>query len=311
MLTAKMKTDFFDLSVDGLTASSINTFLKCKPEFKLKYQEGYSSKTISDSIIFGNYVHHILEHAYKSKRLLVQEEIKELINKYLPDASYDATKSPTLDTESYAALEEVRIKAEHTLVWYFLQYGIDFTKEIKSTEETFIVYYRDIPIRGKMDLIFEDHTIIDHKCKGKWSLFNLETLLPKNIQVNLYCWAYWKLHGKVPTFKLNLIRNPSLTSKDRLELVKKLTKDIPERLTHYFHRISYTPSENEIQNWELNVLDKIINQVIFYLSSSDFDLCADFQLENNFNLSPYAEAIINNDYSGLRKRKYVHEELFI
>jgi hypothetical protein len=216
---------------------------------------------------------------------------------------------------------------------YFIQYASDFHYHWDIAETIFKIPYKfsdgkTTYLSGKIDSGYrtEDNgklILMDHKCKGQWNIESLATVLPADLQINMYVYCIWKyneIHDYKPYFPskfyYNLIRNPSLRpgNLDIDGYIKKVEDDVEKRPSHYYQRLPQTGiplSQKETEDWERKQLRPVLKDIRrwydtnyrwpgYYKSSA---------LETRYGLSPYAGAVVSHDYSNLYQRQKLFSEL--
>lgn len=328
MKLRKKSNEIYSFWRDGVTQSMIQKWLQCPRQARLEYVDGWTAYEQSDAILFGNVVHHVLEHAY-CDQVPMPGNIVALIKGY-EDILYNDNNEPSAEV-----LEKNEIifgQAQALLECYFIKYQKDWDANWLFTERTFKVPYHysngdTTFLRGKIDgaLVLKNKQnknclwFMDHKTTSRPDVDSILTLLPVDFQVwfYLYCSSQLpKFQGKKITgFQYNIIRRPSLrrTQKDNTidAFIERCRMDVMLRMDYYFTRIKLTITRDEIHHWKETQLDPIMHDMRRWVNSKYTwpKYFSPSALKTVYGLAPMAKAITSNDFTGLYKRSTVFQEL--
>lgn len=166
----------------GVTQSLINRFLECPFRFYLYAVLGLEDiQPDNENLIWGDTFHRALEEVISMPKLIAEfneddfAHVDNVVHNHLSE------KWPSAPT-SY----------EHTICQMYRLYNDSYKtegswkSELEIHEKYTTATGREVLIRGKIDGICE-HSIVEHKCKGKIDpqLSRIET--PVDLQTLLYC----------------------------------------------------------------------------------------------------------------------------
>lgn len=256
----------WNLYEHGVTASFLNSYTQCKYQTYLRYVLGWRAKRTPLSFMFGNVCHYVLSEAYhltSIKEKGVLQFFSDTVSLY-EQANFRGKAS---STEEIKDQELALMLAEVILPIYFMHYPKDLERNILYNETTFEAKFGNIPLRGRVDAVFEKNNVIqilDTKCMSVIDEETIEEYLPYDPQCMLYSCIMRELHPDSPiTFTYNIIRRPTLRQGKLTlsEFATKIRKDVLERLDHYFKRIPITISAEEMDFWKSNFLQPLIHEL--------------------------------------------------
>lgn len=304
----------------GITQSALGDFMTCRKSFQLKYMYGLSSGDITFPLIFGNAVHYVLEHAYRSGSPPTSKQLANLLDDY-----HDSEEVISGGSAFRQATERQKIElwlgmANVVCKRYFLKYHKDFTLDWKFTEREFCHPFKlsngsRIMLNGKMDGCYINSKgeawLKDHKTKSRYDESDIADQLLVDLQMMLYLSILWEMGYKPKGCRYNIIRRPELyyrKEEDLKSFLQRLDADILKRPKWYFYRLDMTVTKSAIDRWKTNTLEPIILDLIRAIDEDRF-YANPATLKWGGLRSEFFAAITNNDYSRLFQRKKLFPEL--
>lgn len=312
---------FYKPERDGITQSLLHKFLFCRQQALWDLQ-GYSLRSPSFALTYGNIVHAVLEKVYEKIRLgkITKVPSSKLILKFTKEIEHQWVKeNPRANQKALEFLELSLLIAESTLPIYFDYWSKDL-KSIKweKIESSFKLPFklqdgRKTFIRGKLDGAFRNPKLwlFETKTKMRIEEDSLVEYLGFELQVNLYIMALLEIERKQPSGVLyNIIRRTALRQgkKENLkQFALRISNDIKKRPEYYFIRleIAFTKEDtlafkNEFSALIKDFYDWFDGKVGHYKNTGNcegkYGACEFLKAENKI-MAPY------------EKRKTVFKEL--
>jgi putative RecB family exonuclease len=218
---------------ESLSASAIQLYLTCSLKYRFQYVDRLPRLTLSENQAFGTAIHAALNWLHKARKRGHNPPLAEVLQVFDGDwyaqTQAEGTRVTFGDDGDASALgykgRELLSQYYHlppgqvrdSEVWFTLPLVNPATGEVL-----------DVPVRGAMDLIETDDTIVEFKAPKRAPALSD---LPDDIQVTIYAYAYEKLFGRLPKEirKVSLVR----TKQPRIEpqITGRTQKDF-ERLFH-------------------------------------------------------------------------------
>ncbi len=265
----------YSLEKDGITQGLLSTWQACRQKAKW-YLEGWSLRSTSMGLTYGEVGHEVLEMAYEDirtkhlKTIPSVQQIKTYISKV---EKLWIADHPRCNAKSLEFLELSLLIAEATLPLYFEYWEKDL-KEMhwEELEHEFKVPYElsleityHFPIRGKMDGIFYSRDsklwLFESKFKSRIEEGDLVDTLSFEFQVSLYLWALWKTKKIVPAGVLyNIVRRIGLRQGIKegiIQFAKRCVEDIKSRPEFYFIRLEVNVTKKELEIFDLELKDML------------------------------------------------------
>lgn len=330
----KKQVEGWTFEKSGISQGFIHYFLACREQTRLVYKELWSSHYEPLFREFGSCFHWLLAQVYSGRKgsgnprtanhLIAEYHV--LWKKQNPNPTNARKNQQDL---VYGLCEKV-------LPAYLKRWDGDFGGKYKmgcsvvkpvewlATEEVWKLNYcvddqLKVLIRGKYDAVFADKKknlwLFETKCLSVISEEDIMELLPTDIQCMLYLLAIKLQFKKKPAGVLyNIVRRPGLRQgKDETlaQLLGRVEKDIttPKRQDHYFKRIEMAIDWPEVEAWQKNFLDPILQEI------RDWDMGKAGHWQNPDALaSKYGHCMLfdmltKGDKSKYYKRKFVFNEL--
>ena len=218
---------------EALSASSIQLYLTCSLKWRFQYYDRLPRLTISGNQAFGTALHSALNWLHKERKAGRNPPLAEVLQVFEGDW-YAQTQTEGRQHVIFddADPDLLALKGKELLTQY---YCLPLTK-VHDSEMYFTLplidpatgEVLDTPIRGVIDLVEDDGSIVEFKGPQKAPPL---TDLPENIQLTVYSYAYEKLFGKPPKEirKVSLVRTK--TPKIDTQITGRAEKDY-ERLFH-------------------------------------------------------------------------------
>lgn len=336
----KKKKDevFYDLLRDGITYSSLETWITCPEKFRLGVVEGLSALKSSVALDFGSQFHNAHDVLYSMARdgTLDVSQIEETVEMIL-DEMYEKMEAELLaklprpeDLEEWKQTFESMAVTFRAYVRYYISDFTDKGLQWESLEELFKIPYTiqlpgeesvTIYVRGKRDGTFS----VKDKMSKRRRVYLFETKtkaiiddgatfdkLSFELQCNLYLSTLrQKLGGETPGGVLyNLVRRSQLRLKKtetRQEYVERIAEDIAARPEHYFQRINVAITEKDLNEWEPTFLSMLTQ--IYRWSRGEFHYRNSAACNGRFGVCHFLTVCASGDKSYLKKRNFPFPEL--
>lgn len=318
----------------GVSQSFLGCFLKCREEARLRFQEMWTPKNPAEALEFGSACHHALSRMYLQKAAPTAKQIQGWIKEY--EAIWKST-FPTAgaaliaDKERYFGKAELLLEA-YTRCWagdwggkpVLLTGKLARPKRWLELERPFMVPYKlkdgtQTFLRGCFDGVFEDEKggiwLFETKTKGWVDPEGIQAMLPADLQVLFYLsvmrilWPANKVRGVL----YNVLRVPGQRFnkgeplKEYLERVREDLK--PSRFDHYFVRIPMEITTQETASFQQDTLQPMLTDVAAWVEGKAPHYHNPTALDGRWGRSDFFDAIVNDDFSGLYRRKLVFPEL--
>ena len=312
-----MKPKFYDPAVHGITQGMLATWMACRQKARW-FLQGYSLKTTTLALTYGEIGHAVLEMAYKDLSIPSPEKVKGYVAKV---ESLWRKEHPKADKKALEYLEMSLLIAEATLPLYFSYWAKDI-KEIKwvQLEQEFKIPYtiqdgRTTFIRGKMDGVFNSGKklwLFESKFKSRISEEDMVDTLPFEMQVGVYLWALQKLHKKIPSGVLyNVIRRAGLqqkSSETMPQFTQRCIDDIKSRPEFYFLRLEIAISEKDLECFTGELEDMIVDFLDWWEGKSGHYKCT-AECINKYGRCNYLPLCASKRFELYTKREMVYREL--
>jgi len=173
MATTGHDVNFWDIHRDGVTQSSLQTWLQCPMKSHYKMKLGLSAGEFNHSLDFGSLFHLILDKVYTERKGKNLEPLrsfwKEIVYKELESYYQELTVDPSDIQKAQICYELCKLVLPIYFEWWYKE---DSNSHIIEVEKEFSFPYKlrnevTIPIRGKIDRI-------DRRKDGIW-LFETKT----------------------------------------------------------------------------------------------------------------------------------------
>ena len=199
---------------ETISVSQINLYRTCSLKYRFQYIDQLPKLTRPAALVFGSAVHAALEWLHKARKAGGQPPLDDLLRVF--EADWHAQ---CLDVEilfpAGTSPAQLLVKGKELLSAYYHTPP----RPVQDAEVFFQVplvnpvtgEVLEVPLRGVMDLIEADGTLIEFKT----SLRRVPVAdLPDHVQLTAYSYAYELLFGRAPTALqlVNLVRtrNPTI-----------------------------------------------------------------------------------------------------
>lgn len=268
---------FYDVTRDGITFSLLNQWKECRERSRLATLEGWTERTSSLPLIFGTVLHEALATIYGQVQTGIRYEPptqEEIRNELAHIERQWQDDNPLADAGAIQDLDLTLAICEALLPQYFAYWETDFDLTWHQLEREFklplVVTTHDGKkvstfLRGKIDGIFSPRpnqppTLFETKTKSRFDPEVLGSILPFELQVNIYLTALFRLYKVVPAgVRYNIIRRPQLRQKvtePAEAFVRRIADDIRDRPEWYFCRLDMdvTPKDMNLAETEITGL---------------------------------------------------------
>lgn len=311
----------WDLYRDGLTQGAIEVFLTCREQFRLKYEQGWTSKEGSSELEFGSAFHHVLALAH-SQKVAPKYAVGDYIKTQKKGANLTSKERESLDL----ILAQVQVVAESYLKFWGKE---DQGKKWVAREEVFKYLHpalhdtgkRDdlIRLRGRWDGLYSDKSkhlrLHETKTKGNIDQDGIRLTLPIDLQTMLYGFtAERHFQQRIYGTTYDVVRRPQLRNKEGESLkdfVGRIQKDIAERPRWYFMRWEVDLKASDLERFHEAQLVPILKQV----SDWFHDRQANHFINSKALFTRFGSRcdmfgpITQQNYFGLYRRKVCYPEL--
>jgi hypothetical protein len=316
----------YDPRREGVTQGLLSRWLACKNQarFGIQMWSGYGTTT---SIFYGDLVHAALARLYTE----ATEGHVDLVGSVV-DAEYAvlaADRGAGLWTaEQTESFELCRTQATAVLRVYFRHWEKRHGRmQWEKTEEEFAVDFAGVKLRGKLDGVLlypgkgkrkPTRWLFETKTRGMNFDGNLEMMLHRDLQANLYLLAL-RLLGKEPYGVLyNEIRRP------QLKLLQGRGKNpVPETIeqyearveadaagdtTKYFRRLEVAVPRQDLDAFATELTQMLVEFTAWWKAGMP-GWKYGMPCMGKYGACPYLRACHEDDFDGLTKKKQMYMEL--
>lgn len=315
----------WDLLKHGISPSGLRQWLRCREQFRLSYCENWASKTTNAYLDFGNMVHAVLERATSHNvASLPLNEIRSVIEQ---TANEIQAEYLFLGAERKQEFELTKGQAEVVMDHYFRRWRqADESVDYYASEKRFSIPFKvndmlSIPLNGTWDRIFQNKGgkgfwIRDTKTKSQINEGNITDMFAHDLQFNFYMLAFLLSEGEAPQgIELDIVRKPSCKPTQKQGSLGAYLSDLHGKIAkdpdHYFLRPKAQFTKAEILSWgeeQLRPMLKDLHQ--WWRLRMDHYFNPDALIMNH-QRSEFFDAIVNGDFSGLKKgahwQRYIKE----
>lgn len=259
---------------DGLSFSSLSTWVNCREQFALSWIDGLTPKRLSIPLEFGSVFHQALENQFVATPREVIGRVTEHYRKHRLKTIVKSSDKDSLEL----ILGLARIVFPH-----YCEYWRTDDALIKwvGREEKFDIQYplpsKDITVRlrGMRDGLYEigDRVfgLFETKTKSKILEREIMDTLHYDMQTMMYCITTYYDYGRYPNqIKYNVVRRPDLYYRKGEKLsdyLKRVDEDIQSRPDHYFKRYTATIQLDDIERFISQTLNPILTLFIDWWES--------------------------------------------
>ena len=179
-----------ELPTDHISASQINTYLRCPMQYYFRYKEGLKIPP-TEALTTGKAIHAAIEYNYKQKMETradlpvkeVQEVFAAVLDELKDETDWGGMKPSEAKDDGVKA-----VKAYHEKV-------AKKTQPV-AVEKKIEVPFGETILLGYIDLIDDKNMIRDTKTTKRSPG---QRILSDDIQLSSYAWAYKQLYGELPS----------------------------------------------------------------------------------------------------------------
>ena len=193
-----------ELQPQVISVSQVSAYLACPLKYRFQYVDKIPRPWRAAGMAFGTSVHAAVEWFHKARMFGRSPEVADVLKIFEGDW-YAQNVEPLVfsERESKDSLTE---KAKAMLQLYVESVNGVMPVAVEQPGEVW-----DVRLRGIIDLVEEDETLVDLKTAGR----TLEAGgLERHLQLSTYALAYSLLHGRIPKLRLDMLLK---TIKPRLE----------------------------------------------------------------------------------------------
>ena len=239
-----------------ISVSQVNAYLACPLKYRFQYVDKIPRPWRVAAMAFGSSVHAAVEWFHRERLAGRQPDLAAVLKVF--DADWYAQNVEPLvfsERESKDALAE---KGRAMLQLYVE--SVNGTKPV-AVEQPFELDLADpetgevldVRLRGVIDLVEEDQTLVDLKTAGR----TLEHGgLERHLQLSTYALAFFLLHGSIPKLRLDMLlktakprleRHPTTRSLEDLGWTARLIREVALAIQteHFFPNPSWRCTECE------------------------------------------------------------------
>lgn len=312
-------TERWNLWKHGVTQSFLNSFMSCRWTTLLKYTFGYSSRSLSFPLEFGNAAHYVCEKAYLKSSPPSASQISKWIQEWVEHSQEWGTGTEYQTVRNQEMRELWMAQVEIVMRKYFQVWKKDFSMDWIFTEWEFnhpYVYQQDrkvVPMRGKMDGLFRnkhgEEWLFDTKTKASWHADDVMDGLLVDLQMMLYMWILWQQRGTVPAgCRYNVIKRPQLRqgkAESSDKFLQRIEADVEKNPSKYFERFDMAVTKHDIDMWKIHHLDLLMFDVRDCVEHRRWYVNPQ-TLTWGGRKSDFFYAITKSDFSGL----YIRDRMF-
>lgn len=314
----------YDIKKDGITQGLLSSWKDCRERSRL-FLEGWTPKVgVSMALTYGTITHAILEKAYRDiasgvlKTVPTSAQVRKyvsMVEKEWERENFKADKKTLEFKEQSCALAEV------TLPLYFDFWRKDLKKfRWVGIEKEFKLPFiledgRKTLLRGKMDgVYYQDKKLwlFETKAKSRISEDSITDVLSLDFQINFYAYCLRLIYGKYPAgVKYNIVRRTGMEAKKGESLsqfTKRYEKDIEKRPEYYFMRYELALTEEEVDDFEIE-LHGTIKEFYDWYEKKSFNYKNTGQCETKYGNCWALGICTKSRLQNYEKRKIVFREL--
>lgn len=275
--------------VEGISPSSLQKFMFCRERFRLYMLERLrEERPFSKAIAYGSMMHAGLEAYCCSGRPDVKTDNPSKLH-YLKAIDKEAEKIGNRFQTRRSEIDLHREFARGQIKEYVNRFWTrDCDRKYTEVESNFAVATtlqdgskRQPVVKGIIDAVFfagGKPYIEDHKCRGNIDEQYLSDGMVRDLQIMLYCWAYWVREGRkktaVPNIFYNLIRRPLSQRPFRQKkaeslsaFISRVIEDIRNDPKHYFLGREYAITQKDLEDFEFRCLEPLLIQLCDWYDS--------------------------------------------
>lgn len=258
-----MASPIYDMRIHGVTQSNITKYRECPMKQGISLAGWGVNMSSSQAIQFGNIYHEAQELTLRSIRDgLLQEDLNAEYYEDLFSVIEEKLGVASLTAVDRENMEMCMGMAEALVPQYFdewaeIYFGESAFKIIELEKEFALELFFNgsVTYRGKIDGVLTDsngdYWLLEHKTKGSWDEESLISIIPRELQVNLYALAVEQIYGKMPKGVIyNVSRRPALryskTKETYTQFFRRVAEDIADRRDFYFKKYVITLTEEDI-----------------------------------------------------------------
>lgn len=255
----------------GVTQSSLESFMACREQFALGYVEGWSSRSFSVALEFGTLIHFMLEQ-------LTTGDDPVIISRRVT-RSYASSRKDTINPSDFGTMEQTLANAE-AIFPHYVKHWQEYDAQVSwlKREHVFRIPHkfldfsgvtREVDLTGMRDGDIRDIAgglgLFETKTKSSIDDIAIQDGLRADLQTCLYLYSLRREYREEPTNILyNIIRRPQLRIKkdEPMDVYKqRVSDDIAERPEWYFRRFVVTVVPGDIENFIETTLDPVLRQM--------------------------------------------------
>ena len=313
----------YDYATHGVTQGILQSFLECREQCRL-HLAGWQSRFGQMGLTYGSIVHDSLEIAYTGirkgtfKQTPDRKQTSAIISRVEKDWK---ERVRVADNSTKQMISTSLMIAEQTLPVYFDYWRKDDSKvKWLQVEKEFCVPYvdyrgRKVLLRGKRDGAFKRENelwLLETKTKSHIAEGDLATVLPLDIQINLYMLTLGlELDKRINGALYNIIRRLCLKQNKKettSAFVKRCAKDIESRPDFYFIRLEVAIDQSDLMEWEKNFLP-LLTGFIDWVTCSGYHYYNSGHCINKYGKCKFVNICSFKDYTNYIKRTSMYNEL--
>ena len=296
---------YWDIHRDGVSVSSMTTWLQCREQFRLKYVEGWEGGAYSFPIEFGQ-AFHFLHECWVGGSKAWEKDLKEYRKLWIEEHPMSSPQAREQQEVAYAMVAAIwphyaqHNKADLKRKWLSAEARFDYTMSTNCGM---------IPFKGYMDGVYRDRGIILHemKTKSRVDVGQIEETLWLDLQVMTYLWILSKNHPKEQNFgvQYDVIRRPGTLPKKGESLTaytKRLSKEVEKDKGHYFVRVNLSVSREHLNQFYEKVLLPILDDMAQWAHGAAPHYPTPDALVGRYGPCSMYQAIANHNFTGLRRK---------
>lgn len=274
MSRLKHRAGNYNIYEHGVSVKYLSAFDHCRQEVQW-LGEGWRKRIPNFAASYGTFSHLILEQVYKDIRAgkikKPPDEARVKLYAAQAEKTWRKERGKRAPAAMFEQLEMSMAMLEAVLPEYFKFWWDDFQDlKLLHIEDSFEIPWKlsdgkFTHLFGYIDLAFgytdKKIWILDTKNKGRITLDTLHSVLPRDLQLNLYLYAIWKMYKKMPGGAwYNIVRRPQLKPKKGEDLpmfARRIREDVKDRPEFYFIRIELPCDKTSMLQFEHELRDRI------------------------------------------------------
>ncbi len=313
----------WNVEVDGVSVSFLQSYLRCRMETHLSYIDRLTPIETATALQFGRVAHTVLEECHPAPAKHTYEAIREVTNRFETEPSTPEQQLllGTVDTLLFQYMrywkgdQTGRCTDNHMTVAPFSAQGVELEFDVMSpTIDDPGEYLAPMRLKGKIDACFRDSKgrlwLKENKFSGQIVEATVQDRLTYgDFQSYFYAYA-WELQTGEEVYGTlyDITRKPALRQKKTEGtdmFLKRITDDLqkPERQDFYFNRWEAPIKQANLKKWLSQVLYPILTEVRMWSHGMIPTYVNPMAHVPTYGRSKFFDGIYRNDWTGYKVRE--------